>query len=91
MSLLESCMTGDLKNVQQLLDSGENASQTNENDDFPLYLASQEGYYDVVELLLKKGRPRIKETKMETLLAAEVEGHYNMVKLLLQKISHILI
>ena len=72
-------MTGDLKNVQQLLDSGENASQTNENDDFPLYLASQEGYYDVVELLLKKGASTNQRNKNgdTPLAAASQEGHYN--------------
>lgn len=56
--LLESCNTGHLKVTEILLKHHANINRCENNGRFPLHIVAQEGFSDIITLLVKKTRQR---------------------------------
>ena len=55
IELLKATNRGDLEEVEKLLDSGVPVNFKNKDDETALHFAAQEGFLDIVGLLIKKG------------------------------------
>ena len=78
---------GNIDKVKKYLDHGYDLNIKNDSGETPLHLASEKGYKEIVELLLKKGAdPNIKNVYagLSPLYLASVEGHKDIVELLLK-------
>lgn len=53
-SLHQACINGDIKIIEKLLDKGANCLLSNDERMLPLHLACQEGYTDIVRMMLLK-------------------------------------
>ena len=65
--IFKACETGDLAEVEKLLAAGGNVNATNNYNNTPLHLASENGHQEIVKVLLAaEGNVNIKNNKSET-------------------------
>lgn len=82
---------GDILNIQRMIKAGAKVNIVDNEGATPLYMASQNGHYKVVELLLAaKANVNVVRTDVLKLVRnitplsmASLNGHYEVVKLLL--------
>ena len=87
MELIIAANDGDIIRVRELLDAGINPNITDYDGDTPLVYASEEGYTEIVKLLLDSGAdadPNLQEQGRYTPLIVSSDNDYDIVKLLLE-------
>ncbi len=89
--LITACKKGDVERVKKALSKGANVNAKLTDNygiemDTPLIIAAENGFIDIVELLINEGaKIRIKRFGNTALMAAARNGHQNIVDLLLAK------
>lgn len=79
--LYEACKSGDIKTVRKLIRRGVNVNEKSDFiEDTALLIASRNGYFDIVKLLIENGADVNLNTPIKN---AIMNGHYDIVKLLM--------
>ena len=87
--LIHAVKSGDLKNVEALLDKGVDLEATDNEDMTALMIAVQKGYIDIVKALIAAGDATDRARFNEILLAAVYRRDTEMVKALIVESARI--